>query len=74
MTLAGAIFIDRGSSKDALRSLQKAGEDLKEKEVWGPYMYIAHGGLSLTWITCAHLRLALNLDVPRRHTYSDRDP
>lgn len=33
MTLAGAIFIDRGNSKGALNSLQKAGDDLKEKEI-----------------------------------------
>ncbi|KAG9049529.1 1-acylglycerol-3-phosphate O-acyltransferase [Tulasnella sp. UAMH 9824] len=33
MTMAGAIFIDRGNNKEALRSLQKAGDDLKEKEL-----------------------------------------
>lgn len=33
MTVAGAIFIDRGNSKDAQRSLQKACDDLKEKEL-----------------------------------------
>ncbi|KAG9019548.1 1-acylglycerol-3-phosphate O-acyltransferase [Tulasnella sp. 427] len=33
MTLAGAIFIDRGNSKSAQHSLEQAGRDLKEKEL-----------------------------------------
>lgn len=70
MTLAGAIFIDRGNSKGAQKSLQKAGDDLKEKEVRWPFIYYS----SMPIPNLDRLRLAINLDVPRGHADSLPDP